>query len=192
MKLVRWCVQAGLRQDWRGLAMLTLITALMGAVALAAVAGARRTDTAVSRFLQYAGPFQGQVAGGQTALNPATMDKIAALPGIAYSEQGALMLVEPVSVDGRPAPQTSVITEATVTHPSQSRAIILAGRYPLQSRADEVALNESAALKEYARGEHRTCAARTYLCVRASWRRSRRGRPLRTRPSRSWTDTCKR
>jgi hypothetical protein len=31
--------------------MLTLITALMGAVALAAVAGARRTDTAVARFL---------------------------------------------------------------------------------------------------------------------------------------------
>jgi hypothetical protein len=137
---VWWCVRAALRRDWRGLAVLTLITALVGAVLLAALAGARRTDTAVARFLGYAGPFQGQVAA-----DPAAMDKIAALPGIAYSQQGALMLVEPVSVDGRPAPQTSVITEATITHPSQSRAIILAGRYPLESRADEVALNESAA-----------------------------------------------
>ena len=112
---------------------------------LAALAGARRTDTAVARFLAYAGPFQGQVAA-----DPATMDKIAALPGLAYSQQGALLLVEPVSVDGRPAPQTSVITEATITHPSQSRAIILAGRYPLESRADEVALNESAAQELHA------------------------------------------
>ncbi len=97
MRPVWWCVRAGLRQDWRGLAVLTLITALMGAVVLAALAGARRTDTAVARFLQYAGPFQGQVAA-----DPATMDKIAALPGIAYAQQGAFMLAFPVSVDGRP------------------------------------------------------------------------------------------
>ncbi len=140
MRPVWWCVRAGLRQDWRGLAVLTLITALMGAVVLAALAGARRTDTAVARFLQYAGPFQGQVAA-----NPATMDKIAALPGIAYAQQGAFMLAFPVSVDGRPAPESPVITEATITRTPQSRAIILAGRFPLQSRADEVALNESAA-----------------------------------------------
>jgi hypothetical protein len=131
--------------------VLTLITALMGAVVLAALAGARRTDTAVARFLEYAGPFQGQVAvQGPVASELATMDKIAALPGIAYSEQGALMLVTPVSVDGRPVPQTSVITEATITRAAQSRAIILAGRFPVQSRADEVALNESAAQQLHA------------------------------------------
>ena len=62
MRPVWLCVRAGLRQDWRGLALLTLITAVMGAVTLAALAGARRTDTAVARFLQYAGPFQGQVS----------------------------------------------------------------------------------------------------------------------------------
>ena len=77
--------------------MLTLITALMGAVALAALAGARRTDTAVGRFVQYAGPMLGQVSA-----DPATMAKIAALPDVAYSEIGALMLVTPVAVDGRP------------------------------------------------------------------------------------------
>jgi hypothetical protein len=140
---VWWCVRAGLRQDWRGLAVMTLITALMGAVALTALAGARRTDTAVARFLQYAGPFEGQVA-----TDPATMDKIAALPGVAYTERGALMLAVPVSIDGRPAgapDQNPVITEAMVDRPPQARAIILAGRNPVQSRADEVMLNESAA-----------------------------------------------
>ena len=141
MRPVWWCVRAGLRQDWRGLAALTLITAMMGAVALAALAGARRTDTAVARFLQYAGPFQGQVA-----TDPATMDEIAALPGVAYTERGALMLAIPVSVDGRPAhDRGQAITEAIVYRPPQARGIILAGRYAVPSRANEVMLNESAA-----------------------------------------------
>ena len=150
MRSVWWCVRAGLRQDWRGLAVLTLITAVMGAVVLAALAGARRTDTAVARFLAYAGPFQGQVAGGQTPMDLATMDKIAALPGIAYSQQGAFMLCFPASVDGRPAPENQVITEATISRSPQSRAILLAGRFPRQSRPDEVALNESAAQELHA------------------------------------------
>ena len=143
MRVVWWCVRAGLRQDWRGLAVLTLITAMMGAVVLAALAGARRTDTAVAQFLQYAGPFQGQVAA-----DSATMDKIAALPGVAYTERGALMLVLPVSIDGRPGMtpgQSLVITEAMVYRPPQARAIIVAGRYAAQSRADEVMVSESAA-----------------------------------------------
>ncbi len=141
MRAVWWCVRAGLRQDWRGLAVLTLITAMMGAVVLAALAGARRTDTAVAQFLQYAGPFQGQVAA-----DSATMDKIAALPGVAYTERGALMLAIPVSVDGRTAlDQSPVITEAIVSRPPQAQAIVLAGRYAEPSRANEVMLNESAA-----------------------------------------------
>jgi hypothetical protein len=132
--------------------VLTLITALMGSVALAGLAGARRTDTAVARFLQYAGPMLGQVQV-QVQGDPATLDKIAALPDVAYSQIGALLLVIPVSIDGRPiSPELkgSVITQATVTMPPQVRAIILAGQEPDQSRADEVALNESAAQELHA------------------------------------------
>jgi hypothetical protein len=99
------CVRSRLRQDWRSLVVLTLITALMGSVALAGLAGARRTDTAVGRFLQYAGPMLGQVSA-----DPATMDKIAALPDVAYSEIGALMLVTPVTVDGRPSARRPLAT----------------------------------------------------------------------------------
>jgi hypothetical protein len=145
---VWWCVRAALRQDWRGLAALALITTLMGAVALTALAGARRTDTAVARFLQYAGPFQGQVA-----TDSATMDKIAALPGVAYTERGALMLAMPVSVDGRPVPASErgqLITEAILSRAPEARAIVLAGRYAVPSRANEVVLNESAALALHA------------------------------------------
>jgi hypothetical protein len=137
-----------LRQDWRGLAVLTLITTLMGAVTLTALAGARRTDTAVARFLQYAGPFQGNVS-----TDLATMEKIAAWPGVAYTERAAMMLAIPMSVDGRPSAgpgQDSVVTEALMYRPPQARGIILAGRVPVQSRAGEVMLNESAAQQLHA------------------------------------------
>jgi FtsX-like permease family len=140
MRPVWLCVRAGLRQDWRGLALLTLITTMMGAVALAALAGARRTDTAVARFLQYAGPMQGFVSA-----DPATMDKIAALPGVAYAEVGDRMLAGPVSVDGRPASPLQVSTLALLDRPRQVRGIIIAGRWAAQSRADEAVLDESAA-----------------------------------------------
>ena len=92
MRAVWLRVRAGLRQDWRGWVVLALITGLMGGVVLVALAGARRTDTAVSRFVQYAGPTEGEVDA-----TPRTMDKIAALPSVAYSGRAALMFAVPVT-----------------------------------------------------------------------------------------------
>jgi hypothetical protein len=134
-------VRAGLRQDWRGPVVLALITGLMGAVVLVALAGARRTDTAVSRFLQYAGSTEGEVDA-----DPATMDKIAALPSVAYSGRGALMLAFPVTGGGRAASVISQVrTLALIDRPPQVRAIIVAGRWAVASRAGEVMINEAAA-----------------------------------------------
>jgi hypothetical protein len=134
-------VRAGLRQDWRGLAVLTLVTALMGSAVLVALAGAHRTATAVSRFLQYAGPTEGQVAGDSR-----TLDKIAALPGVAYTMRAAFMLAVPVTAGGRMAAAPGqVITFALINRPPQARAIMVAGRPALPSRAGEVMINEAAA-----------------------------------------------
>jgi hypothetical protein len=141
MWAVWWRVRAGLRQDWRGLVVLALIAALMGGVALGALAGARRTDTAVSRFVQYAGPTEGQVAA-----DPRTMDKIAALPGVAYTARAGLMLAFPFTADGRMAAAPGqVLTWALIRRPPQERAIIVAGRRTVLSRAGEVMINETAA-----------------------------------------------
>ena len=143
MQAVWWRIRAGLRA-WRVPASLTLVTALMGAVVLAALAGAFRTDTAVSRFLQYAGPTEGQVEADSR-----TMDKIAALPSVAYTVRAALMLAFPAVAGGRtavPAPnQSQVITYAWIHIPPQARAIIVAGRPAVLSRPGEVMLNEAAA-----------------------------------------------
>jgi hypothetical protein len=142
MRAVWLRVRAGLRQDWRSPLVLALITGLMGSLVLVSLAGARRTDTAVPRFLAWSGPIDGDVGGVPFA----TLGRIARLPGIAYSERGAfmLMLAAPAGhpAAGRPG---QVTTWALVDTPPQSRAIVVAGRRPSPARADEVMINETAA-----------------------------------------------
>jgi hypothetical protein len=140
MRAVWWRVRAGLRQDWRGLAVLALITALMGSVVLVALAGAYRTATAVSRFVQYAGRTEAQVVADSR-----TMDRIAALPDVAYTALNAFMLAVPVTADGRVAARGQVTTFALIRTPPESRALIVAGRLAVPSRASEVMINEAAA-----------------------------------------------
>ena len=142
MRAVWLRVRAGLRQDWRSPLVLALITGLMGSLVLVSLAGARRTDTAVPRFLAWSGPTEGQVAGVPLE----TLDRIGRLPGVAYSEPGAFMLMTASPAGhpdtGRPG---QVTTWALIRNPPQSRAIIVAGRRPSPSRADEVMINETAA-----------------------------------------------
>lgn len=51
-------LRADLRVRWRPLAALALLLGLIGGVVLTAAAGARRTDTACPRLLQWAGAAQ--------------------------------------------------------------------------------------------------------------------------------------
>ena len=142
MQAVWLRVHAGLRQDWRSPLVLALITALMGALVLVSLAGARRTDTAVSRFLAWSGPTEGQVAGVPFR----TLGRIARLPGLAYSERGAFMLMAASPAGHRgPSLRGQVTTWALIDTPPQSRAIIVAGRRASPSRAGEVMINETAA-----------------------------------------------
>jgi hypothetical protein len=142
MRAVWLCVRAGLRQGWRSPLVLALITGLMGALVLVSLAGARRTDTAVPRFLARSGPTEGQVAGVPFR----TLGRIARLPGLAYSERGAFMLMAaaPAGHPGAARPG-QVTTWALIDNPPQAHAIIVAGRRPSPSRADEVMINETAA-----------------------------------------------
>ncbi len=142
MRAVWLRVHAGLRQDWRSPLVLALITALMGSLVLVSLAGARRTDTAVPRFLAWSGPIDGDVGGVPFA----TLGRIARLPGVAYSERGAFMLMLAAPA-GQPAAARpgQVTTWALIDTPPQSRAIVVAGRRPSPSRADEVMINETAA-----------------------------------------------
>ena len=141
MRAVWLRVRAGLRQDWRSPLVLALITGLMGALVLVSLAGARRTDTAVSRFLAWSGPTEGQVAGVPFR----TLGRIARLPGLAYSERGAFMLMaaSPAGHPGPPArPGDDVGPDRhPAAVPGDHRGLPAA----TPSRADEVMINETAA-----------------------------------------------
>ena len=142
MRAVWLRVRAGLRHGWRSPLVLALITGLMGALVLASLAGARRTDTAVPRFLAWSGPTEGQVAGVPFA----ALGRIARLPGLAYSERGSLMLVAAVPAAHPGAARRGQVTAwALIDTPPQARAILVAGRRPSPARADEVMINEMAA-----------------------------------------------
>src|SRR5256885_14035841 len=99
MQAVWLRVRRGFRRDWRTPAGLMLVVALIGAVVLVSLAGARRTDTAVSRFLAYAG-----VTHGQVSASPVVLRRVAALPSVAWSQRGSLILAVPY-VRGRPQSQ---------------------------------------------------------------------------------------
>jgi hypothetical protein len=142
MRAVWLRVHAGLRQDWRSPLVLALITGLMGALVLVSLAGARRTDTAVPRFLAWSGPTEGQVAGVPFA----TLGRIARLPDVAYGRRGAFMLMAAAPVGHLAAARPGQVTTwALIDTPPQARAILVAGRRAMPSRADEVMINESAA-----------------------------------------------
>ena len=64
MGVVWYRLRSDLRAKWRTLALLVLVVAIGGGVALAALAGARRTDTAVPQMLAYSQPDDGSVAFG--------------------------------------------------------------------------------------------------------------------------------
>src|SRR2546421_927974 len=133
-------LKSELSQSWRGMLILILITALFGGVVLVALAGARRTDSAVSRFLAYSGPLDGQVSA-----DPSTFHAIGALPEVAYWSTGALYLAGPTSASGQPlgGGPGEVLVWATAEGTAQ-RVKVVGGRLPDPARADEAAVNERA------------------------------------------------
>ena len=71
---------AELRRGWRGLVTLAVIVGLVGAVALAALAGARRTSTSFDRFIEDS--RNQDVLVFATDVRPADVAKLRTLPGV--------------------------------------------------------------------------------------------------------------
>ena len=87
---VRFLVAKEFRQRWRGLVVLALLVGIVGATVLAAVAGARRTDSAYSRLLDSIA-----AADASIEVSPEYFDAIAALPQVAAVAPSSYMFVAP-------------------------------------------------------------------------------------------------
>ena len=120
---------------------MTLVIAVAGGISLAAFAGARRTDSAVGRFVTYFRPAQGQIEAP-----PRDFSAIARLPEVAATEAGAFMLLAPLDRTRRADRSYEISTVALLDHLRFSRPLVLAGRLPRANEINDVVVNPSAAL----------------------------------------------
>lgn len=143
MRPVLMRARTNLRSRLRSVCLLTLAIAIAGGATIAAIAGARRTDTAVDRFLTYEKPQQGGVFA-----DPTLYPEIARLPAVESSTQLARFGFVPLRADGG-YDEKSNLGAIGVDNFSSGRPIVVSGRLPNPARAAEIAINESAKTNEH-------------------------------------------
>jgi hypothetical protein len=132
--------RASWRKSWREALVIAVIGGLLGAVALGALAGARRTDTAYGRYLASinASTVMIDVPGPLLAV----IEHIEHLPGSSSSAAWLGLNATPV-IDGKP--DDSFLTDAVAgsldgEYFRQDKVTVLAGRLPPAGATDEVVL----------------------------------------------------
>ena len=121
-----------LRRRWRSLLLLALLVAFAAATVLAAVAGARRGDSALDRLSERTLPATVEVRPGDPAFD---WDVVRGLPGV---EAVALVVESTWRIDGLPPGSEAFESPADgeFLH-SIDRAVALDGRLPDPARPDE-------------------------------------------------------
>jgi hypothetical protein len=140
MRLAWYTARATWRRSWRTTLLIALIGGLLGAVALGALAGARRTDSAYGRYLQSvkASDVMVDIPG---PILPFIRD-VEAEPGVRSSAAWIGLDAEPV-IKGKIDPnfQTDAIAGSLDGEfYRQDKLTVLAGKLPLASSTDEVIL----------------------------------------------------
>ncbi len=133
-------VRTGLRSRRRAALLMVLVIGVAGGATLTALAGARRADTAIDRFVSYAHPPQGVVQA-----DPAMYDQIRHLPQVEASSQGARLIMARLDDSGRPHELSALNEIAVVDNMAFSRPIVVLGRSPRAASVTDVAINPSAA-----------------------------------------------
>jgi hypothetical protein len=137
--------RAEVRRRWRATVLLAVLVGLTGGVVLAAVAGARRTGSAMDRFLAYNRPLDVSVVG----LDMASVER---LPQVVDADEGSLVPLVPNTASGPGDPRTIgvIVAWATLhgrTGVTSERPILVRGRRPDPARPLEVAVNEPLAAR---------------------------------------------
>ena len=149
MTSLGWIVVRQLRARWRGWVLLSVLVGLTGGVVLTAAAGARRTDSAYSRFLAASHAADLLVSPDNTGFG-GYYGALARLPGV--------QTVAPViGVQALPVLTGHKLVEAQVYAPADrrmgnviERPRIIAGRLPDPKQVREVALDLRAAQQLHA------------------------------------------
>jgi ABC-type lipoprotein release transport system permease subunit len=134
--------RAAIRKRWQVTLVLVMLTGLAFGATVAAVSGARRTDTAVSRLLEATNANDALFVGDERYFAD-----IEHLPQVASSTPRVFLAVTPTSGSRGRSPNVAtlaVLTETGTRH-GAPWALVVRGRFADPTRADEVVLNETAA-----------------------------------------------
>jgi ABC-type lipoprotein release transport system permease subunit len=132
-------VRADLRQRWRSLAVLTLLVALAGGVVLTALAGARRTDSALPRLLEST-----RHEDVNLEISPDWFAAVAALPEVEAVAPLSFLFVAPTGWSFEDV-QLAIAGTDDRLGSAVGRPIVVDGRLPARDRPDEVFVNQAMA-----------------------------------------------
>ena len=147
-------LRAELRLRWRALAGLALLLGLIGGVVLAAAAGARRTDTAYPRLLQWANAAQVQVLPLSNGPTPGFFAALARLPQVASMYTASLYQAELPVRRGVPVDQVETFSSPGPRHlmgVDGDRVKILQGRLFSPRAAGQAVIDQKLADLEHLR-----------------------------------------
>jgi putative ABC transport system permease protein len=151
VRLSWYHLRVDLKNRWRPLFALALAVGLGGGVALAALAGARRSDEAMPQFLSYNLPdnasvvFNNPVPRSSPLVPPAVEARVLHLPQVvAWYSQDYLFLTPARSGQalGSLNPVAPIDAQA---FRDVDRLLVIAGTYPRPADASQAAVNETAA-----------------------------------------------
>jgi hypothetical protein len=161
---LRW--RAEVRAKWRTTVVLTLLVGIGGGVALTAIAGARRADTAMPRFVAYTLPDDGSVLFGSNPFSPPPVhgsaayslapppyaQRVVRLPQVATYFRKLYLFMVPGRARGSSLGSLNVFGAADASmFRGVDRPVIVAGRLPDPANPVQVAVNELAAEKGHLR-----------------------------------------
>src|SRR5690349_5677208 len=87
-----------IRRRWRSLVAVALFVAVIGGIAIALIAGARRSSSVVRRYFDAAIPYD-MVVGGYSSL---AQTDVRAIPGVERADRSTYFASTYVKPDGRP------------------------------------------------------------------------------------------
>ena len=142
-------LRAGYRRDWVGYLAIAMIVGLLGGVAMASVAAARRTQSAFPRILAASNPSDLDVDPGPYSAR--MVDQISHLPGVRSAESyvalNGLRALRSGFADPHPFfnQQVELVGSLDGLYFDQDRVIITSGRRANPRRPGEVVISEQTA-----------------------------------------------
>ncbi|HVE20277.1 MAG TPA: FtsX-like permease family protein, partial [Ilumatobacteraceae bacterium] len=140
--------RVSLRRDLGGYVGLVVLIALIGGVAMASVAGARRTQSSYPAFMTSTNPSDLTISYFDGVAPPELIDAIANLPNVRRITSMVALAGLPLAADGTPLmeaiPEIGVYASVDGLMSQVDRPTLLRGRLADPTKADEVMMTDAA------------------------------------------------